>query len=144
MRSKGRNKFHAIRTTIDGETFDSKWEGATWCNLKIRERVGEIVGLQRQIPFDLMVNGQKICTYRADFVWTEVDTGERVVADAKSPATMTPEFRLKAKLMMACHGIVVQPIISTPAGNRVLYVRKTAPPTSPRTSKRGAASPKSF
>ena len=132
-----RNKFGAKKTTIDGMVFDSKWEATTWCNLKIRERVGEIVGLQRQIPFDLIVNGQKICSYRADFVWTEVDTGERVVADAKSPATMTPEFRLKSKLMMACHGIVVQPIISTPAGNRVLYARRIVRPASRKTSPRG-------
>ena len=135
-----RNKFGAKKTTIDGLVFDSKWEGATWCNLKIRERVGEIIGLQRQIPFDLIVNGHHVTTYVADFVWTETATGERVVADAKSPATLTPEFRIKAKLLEALHGIVIQPIMSTPAGNRVVSWRRIKRPASPKTSKRGSTS----
>ena len=70
------------------------------------ERSGAITALQRQVPFDLKVNGHLICRYIADFTYTQATTGEIVCEDAKG--VMTPAFRLKAKLMEAVHGIVVQ------------------------------------
>lgn len=107
MRGAGRNKYRAIRTTIGDETFDSKTEAERWMELKILERAGKIADLQRQIPFDLVVNGHLICRYVADYSWADTETGERIVEDCKSPATLTPDFRIKTKLLAALHGIVV-------------------------------------
>lgn len=106
MRGRGWSKFRSVKTVVDGITFDSKLEARRWNELRMLESSGAITALQRQVPFEMTVNGHSICTYRADFVYTLTETGERIVEDAKG--VMTPEFRLKAKLMEACYGIVIQ------------------------------------
>jgi hypothetical protein len=107
-----RNKFNAQRTTIDGIHFHSKKEGLRWLLLRQRERGGEIRNLQRQVPFQLVVNGFLICTYIADFTYDERDpkrdvliasgVWQPIVDDAKG--VETPEFKLKAKLFEAIFG----------------------------------------
>lgn len=138
-----RNKFGAKKTTVNGVRFDSKWESERWAELQLLERAGKIVGLQRQIKFPLVVNGKLICTYIADFLWTDPETRETVVSDAKSPATLTPEFRIKMKLLEALHGLVVQIDMKKPLWGLDIvkgrYVRRTPRATSRRTSPRGAA-----
>jgi hypothetical protein len=42
-------------------SFDSKAEARVWGDLKVRERLGEIVQLERQVPFRLAVNGEHVC-----------------------------------------------------------------------------------
>ena len=143
-----RNKFGAKKTTVGGLRFDSKWEATRWGQLELLQKAGKITGLQRQVKFPLMVNGHLVCTYIADFSWTDTETGERTVSDAKSPATLTPEFRIKAKLLEALHGIVVQIDMAKPVWgvdvNKGRWLRATRPPRSPRTPKRGAGSQGSF
>ena len=106
MRGRGWSKYGAKKTVVDGITFPSKLEAKRYGELRMLERSGAITALQRQVPFDLKVNGHLICRYIADFTYTQTATGEIVVEDAKG--VMTPAFRLKAKLMEAVHGIVVQ------------------------------------
>ena len=136
-----RNKFGAKRTTVNGITFDSKWEATRWQELTLLQKAGKIAGLRRQIPFPLMVNGHLVATYIADAVYVDVATGERVVEDSKSPATLTPEFRIKAKLLEATTGIVIQLAMAKPVWGldtvRGRWLRKTPRPASRRTSKRG-------
>ena len=70
------------------------------------ERARIVTNLKLQVPFDLNVNGQKICRYIADFTYTisNVDcTIEEIVEDAKG--IETPEFKLKKKLMKAIYNI---------------------------------------
>lgn len=93
-------KYRNKKTVLDGITFDSNLEAKRWQELQLLERAGQITGLERQVPFPLIVNGAKVCTYNADFVYFE--NGERVVEDAKG--MKTPEFSLKAKLFKAIHG----------------------------------------
>ena len=104
-KSWNRTKYGNHRTEIDGVAFDSKGEAAHWQVLKLRERAGEISELKRQTPFRLEVNGQLICRMIPDFSY--VEGGRLVVADFKSPATMTPEFKIKCKLLKATLGIDV-------------------------------------
>lgn len=141
MRAKGWNKYHAVKTVLDGLKFDSKAEAKRWGELKLMERCGVIVGLQRQIPFPITVNSHLICTYIADYVYTEVETGERTVEDCKSKATITPEFRLKAKLLEATAGIVVRIHTGKPTWSldtvRGKWLRRTGRPASRKTSPRG-------
>lgn len=74
--------------------------------LELRARAGEITELQRQVRFALVVNGIHICDYVADFTWKE--GAQRKVADVKSVMTRKlPAYRLKYKLMQACHGITL-------------------------------------
>jgi hypothetical protein len=59
-----------------------------------------------QVEYRLDVNGQHVCSYRADFVYFDNERGAEVVEDTKG--LLTAEFRMKAKLMAACHGINVE------------------------------------
>ena len=102
------SKYRSKRTTVAGLTFDSKAEGARYAELSLMLRAGLIRDLQTQRRFPLVVNGQKIATYVADFSYFDVATGASVVEDVKSVATLTPTFRLKEKLMVALHGIVIK------------------------------------
>jgi len=135
-------KYNAKKTVLDGITYASKLEARRAGELAMLERAGAIVGLQRQVPFDLTVNGHLVCRYIADFTYTMTETGERVVEDAKG--ILTPEFRLKAKLMEAIFGIVVQVWTGKPQWaldtSRGRWLRKTPRPASPKTSMRGEGS----
>ena len=143
-----RNKFGAKKTTVNGIRFDSKWEATRWHQLELLQKAGKIAGLQRQVKFPLVVNGHLVCTYIADATYVDVTTGERVVEDSKSPATLTPEFRIKAKLLEATAGIVIQLAMAKPVWGldvkRGRWLPQTRTARSPRTPKRGAGSQGSF
>ena len=70
---KRKSKYGAQKTKFMGITFDSKWEAERWGELTAMERAGYIVNLERQIPYDILVNGMKICKYVADFRYSQVD-----------------------------------------------------------------------
>ncbi len=99
------NKYRAVKTEVDGITFDSKREAAHYGLLKQRLLAGQIAQLRCQPSFDLIVNGMKIATYRADFAYLEVATGRRVVVDVKG--VKTPVYKLKKKLVLALHGVEI-------------------------------------
>jgi len=106
-------KYKAVPTTVDGIKFDSKLEARIWQELKLRELMGEIAGLRRQVRFSLFAgSGEHIGIYTADFVFDEKGpdgTFKRVVADAKSEHTRTlAAWRRTAKLMAACHGVAMR------------------------------------
>ncbi len=102
----GKSKFNAMRTIVDGVKFASKREAEDWCDLKQRERAGEISNLQRQVSYELFAYSQgapvKVCTYIADFVFFDREKNSEVVADSKGISTA--EFKLKAKLFKANYG----------------------------------------
>ena len=99
------NKFRAVRTFASGVWFHSKGEAARWSELKLLERAGEITELDRQVPYELNVKGERVGTYIADFVYVETETGF-VVEDFKG--VRTAEYRIKAKLMKAIYGITIR------------------------------------
>jgi hypothetical protein len=100
-----RSKFGAVKTTVDGITFDSKKEAGRYATLRMLEKGGLISHLELQPRYECIVNGVLVCVYRGDFKYT--DELGTVVEDVKSEATKTPVYRLKAKLMVACHGVVI-------------------------------------
>lgn len=102
-----RHKFGAIPTvTADGVRHPSKRQARRWEELKLMERAGHIANLRREVAYKLCVNGHLIATYRADHVYDWKNGGGTVVEDSKGVAT--PVFKLKAKLMKACHGIEIK------------------------------------
>ena len=101
-----RNKFNARKVEVDGLKFDSMAEARRWRTLSALEAEGKIAALDRQVRFSLRVNGHRIADYVADFVYQH--GGAVVVEDVKG--VRTPEYKLKAKLMHALHGIVVTEI----------------------------------
>lgn len=113
-RAAPRQKFgnRKTRDPVTGALSDSKLEARHSFELELRQKAGEIRGLQRQVPYALVVNGVHICDYRADFVFDEHGSGavwSKVVADAKSPPTRKKaEYRLKFKLMQALFGVTIR------------------------------------
>lgn len=109
-------KYSNQKVTDQGITFDSKAEHRRWCYLRLLERAGEIKDLRRQVSFMLIPElvkprgGKERPThYIADFVYLD-KAGAQVVEDVKG--AVTPEFRLKRKLMLWAHGIEVQEVRS--------------------------------
>lgn len=105
-----KNKFNARKTKIDGHTFDSKKEAARYSELKLMQRGGEIKYLQLQPKFTLLDgfchDGKKIraITYTADFMYFDCESGDMVVEDVKSKATVTDVYKIKRKLFLNRYG----------------------------------------
>lgn len=97
-------KFNAKKCVIDGIKFDSQREGKRWIVLRSLEQTGEITELRRQVSYSFVINGIKITSYRADFVYKNKH-GEEVVEDAKG--FKTKDYLLRKKLMLAVYGITI-------------------------------------
>jgi hypothetical protein len=97
---KRQNKYGNISSSHNGHTYHSKKEAAYAQELDIRVKIGELEHWERQVPIELRVNDQKICTYTIDFV--EYDhKGNVVYTEVKG--FETPEWRLKWKLFDALY-----------------------------------------
>jgi hypothetical protein len=97
-------KFGNKPTVVDGIRFMSKREAGRYQELRFLEKAGHIKQLTRQVPYDLWINGKKVCRYVSDFNYYEGDA--LVVEDSKG--YRTPEYKLKAKLMDAVLGIKIR------------------------------------
>jgi len=118
-----RSKYKAVKTTIDGITFDSKREAKRYSELKVLEKAGMITHLELQPEYEIVINGVKICKYRGDFSYltvraennersynlkgewqTPTMTGDKegqIVEDVKG--FKTPIYRLKKRLVEASY-----------------------------------------
>lgn len=70
------------------------------------EKAGVVTELERQVRYTLSINDIKICDYVADFRYLqqgEDGFSKLIVEDAKG--VLTPEFKLKKKMMKAIHNI---------------------------------------
>lgn len=97
------SKYRAIQVEVDGHRFHSKREAARYKVLKAREEAGEIADLALQPRYPVIVEGEKIGTYVADFRYTE--NGAVVVEDVKG--CRTPSYLWKKKLIKALYGIEI-------------------------------------
>lgn len=124
------NKYFNVKTRAsDGNVFDSAKEAWRYEQLLLLQRAGEISGLQRQVTYELIPNqyityerysktgkrledGKKLIErkveYVADFVYTEVKSGEVVVEDTKG--IRTKDYIIKRKLMRFIHGIKIREV----------------------------------
>ena len=104
-----RSKYGNRKVEFDGHKFDSKRECERYILLRSWEQQGVISNLRLQVPFELNVNGQKICKYIADFTYQR--NGRQIVEDVKGEATrILPVYRLKKKLMKAILGIEIMEV----------------------------------
>ena len=106
-------KYRNIKTEVDGIVFDSKAEARRYAELKLLEKANEISDLRLQPEFDCVVNGQKICTYKADFEYwirdEEFSPDDKYVCeDVKGFKTQV--YRLKKKLVEALHDIEIREV----------------------------------
>ena len=100
-------KYGNVPTDVDGYTFASRAEARRYGELALLLRAGAITDLTVHPRWPLHVNGVKVATYIADFAYSDVKTGALVCEDVKSEPTKTALYRIKKKLMMAVHGIVI-------------------------------------
>ena len=111
-------KYNASRICVGDQKFDSKAEYRRWIQLKSLLAAGKITDLRRQVVFELIptqrIGGhvvERSVNYVADFVYL-LPNGQMIVEDTKSPATKTPEYIIKRKLMLWVHGISVREVMS--------------------------------
>jgi predicted ATP-grasp superfamily ATP-dependent carboligase len=125
------NKYGNKKVVYLGEVFDSKREMYRYMDLKLLETCGAISNLRRQVVYELIpaqgekstrvykkgrkkgqpIEGkiiEKAVTYRADFTYTDANTNEVIVEDAKG--FRTKEWVIKRKLMLYVHGIKVREV----------------------------------
>lgn len=106
-----RNKYNARR--CNGYASEKEYDRAR--KLRLMLRAGLISDLREQVPFLLIpsqTNGEGVeerpVRYKADFVYTDNETGQTVVEDTKG--FRTPEYIIKRKLMLLVHGITIKEI----------------------------------
>ena len=115
-RKKRDSKYGNTQVTDAGVKFDSKAEHKRWQYLALLQKAGEIRDLKLQVPF-LLIPAQvrpsggieRATNYIADFAYTTW-AGANIVEDVKG--AVTPEFRLKRKLMLFVHGVEVKEVRS--------------------------------
>lgn len=98
------SKYGNVKTMVFGQVFDSKREATRYMTLRALQDEGKISDLKTQVNFPIVLNGVKICDYRADFVYFN-QQGAQVIEDAKG--YKTDVYRLKKKLVRACYGVVI-------------------------------------
>jgi hypothetical protein len=98
------SKYSNQKTTVDGIVFDSKKEAQRYHELKLMEKAGLITRLTLQPRFPLVVNGQLIGAFVADFSYLEGETLR--VEDCKGMATL-PLAKWKQRHFTAQTGIPV-------------------------------------
>ncbi len=92
---------------MDFDKFPSVTEAKRWAALRLQEHAGLIDELETQVSFPLLTIDEatgkpvKFGEYRCDFRYRIVETGERVIADAKPIGEMTADAKLKLRIMEA-------------------------------------------
>jgi hypothetical protein len=119
--------------------YDSKKEARRGDELRLLERAGKIRDLREQVKYELIpsmyaaADGtvmastqedpisqwsrkkrgmwcvERAASYIADYVYVD-ENGKTVVEDVKSPATRTPEYILKRKMMLWIYGIQIKEV----------------------------------
>lgn len=98
---RAQNKFKAKAVVVDGIRFQSTLEAKYYCELKLRQKAGEVLYFLRQIPFHLP-GGVK---YVADFAEFHKD-GTVHYVDVKGYLTDT--FKIKRKMVEALYPVEIE------------------------------------
>lgn len=110
------NKYGAQKTTFQGMEFDSKKEAERFAQLRYMQMGKLISGLECQVKFELIPNQkdengkviERAVNYIADFVYTDLKTGEQIVEDTKG--AKTKDYIIKRKLMLHKYGIRIREV----------------------------------
>lgn len=95
-------KYKNETCTVDGITFHSRREADYYGQLKIEKRCrpAMIKDFERQVCFELRVNGELICKHYVDFLITKLDNTQEV-REVKGFATDV--WQIKRKLFEAIY-----------------------------------------
>jgi hypothetical protein len=115
-RAREHGKFHNVPTmTVDGLQMKSVHEATFYNKQYWLMKAGEVAKIEVYVRYELIVNNVFISTYELDFRITYPDGRVRHV-DTKSQPTMTPLYRVKKQLMLACHGIALEEVFADQEG----------------------------
>lgn len=105
-------KYNNIIITLNGIKYDSKKEARRHQELLLLQRAGKITELQRQVKYVLIpsqrIDGKVVereCSYIADFVYQDAESGQTVVEDTKG--FKTKDYIIKRKLMLHKYGVKI-------------------------------------
>ena len=101
---KKESKYKAIPITIDGIYFHSTKEGNRYVQLRFKQKMGLISDLKLQVPFELIIDGNLIEKYIADF--TYIENGLFIVEDTKG--VKTKDYKRKKKWMENIYQIKIK------------------------------------
>ncbi len=106
-------KYGNVRVKLDGITFDSLKERDRYLVLLMRQKLGEISGLEVHPRFKLLDggNGERVVSYVGDFSYYTNQGFIFVVEDVKARITRTAVYRLKRKLMKKIYGIDIKEVM---------------------------------
>ena len=107
VKTKKRSKYGAVRTN----GYASAKEAKRAAELKLLEKAGKIRNLREQVVYELLPKqeGERKVTYRADFVYEQVDSlgkVHKVCEDVKGFSTSY--YILKRKMLLFFHGIQIR------------------------------------
>ena len=107
-----RNKFNAIKVKTEYGTFDSKKEYAYFKRLMIQKKAvnlyDRVSDIQRQVRYDIAVEGKHICFYKLDFKVKYADGRvEHVDVKGLKKGAAHQIFRIKKKLVEAIFKIEI-------------------------------------
>lgn len=113
-------KYKNRKTSVYGMTFDSRKEADRFVELEFMQRAGRIKDLRRQVKYVLIPSQrgddkkviERECSYIADFVYTDLKTGETVVEDVKGyrGGGAYEVFKIKRKLMLERYRIRIKEV----------------------------------
>lgn len=104
----GNNKYGARRTRKGANVYDSAKEASRGMELILEERAGIIKDLRRQVTIEILIDGVSVLTYRADYVYKEVSSGQIVIEDPKGARTRI--YELKKSLIEALSPMKIREI----------------------------------
>lgn len=107
LKKPKRRKYGNKKVVFDGIKFDSRWEFEYYQLLVLKKKVHKIIDFKVHVTYPIKVEGTHICNMNIDFVVVELDESKTYI-DTKSKYTITPTFKLKAKLFKAIYGSEVQ------------------------------------
>ena len=87
-------------TEIDGIKFHSKKESKRYQDLKFLLKHNFIRDLECQHSINLVCNSLVIGKYICDFKYYDLQKNKWIIEDVKSPATITPLYKLKKKILL--------------------------------------------
>jgi len=100
-----RSKYGSSRVNVSGKKFSSRKEAERFVELARMAEAGTITCLRLQPRYPILIDGELICVYVADFSYVDCFS-KTIVEDVKSRFTAkNPVYRIKKKLMKAVNKI---------------------------------------
>jgi hypothetical protein len=84
-----------------------------YAELKLREKLGEVINIRYKPSFDIDINGKHFCRYSADYRYTELKPtyGDRIIELKSTGTRKDTAYRLRRKAAQLAHKIIVVEIV---------------------------------